>query len=407
MELVEKVSLDIFFAMKNPRRIFHTLDHLSHFDSQDSLERIAVMYHDVVYWNVDGTWPEVYIHILEPLCDKGMVGGQLSLQSDLKYFHEILSLFQRKPGETISGPGSNELFSAIVFASVWNTLFDREQLFSVIACIEATIPFRGESATNALYENLIKLNFTPDKAQSMVMRALHMAHQDVQDFQKDDPGEFLSGTWNLIPELNQDLRIQENYTTQSYRKAIMGMLGFLDSLQVEQIFHSWKGYPQDSELQGIYKRAHRNLAVGYGYLQAKLVTAAILEAFSLVTGGDAPLSLFMGSTNSKSPESTLEYFLPDWNNENLDDPVYYLLQVGRAQETSFDLKNSPLASYVYTRLGSEGCDELTNSAKQMFKNEMEPQAFIERFDSIVKQELLSALAQFVVTRREKFQALML
>merc|ERR1712150_468014 len=38
----------------------------------------------------------------------------------------------------------------------------------------------------------------------------------------------------------------------------------------------------------------------------------------------------------------------------LDMDVYNILAHGRAQETSFDIKQSPLAAFLYGRLGDEG-----------------------------------------------------
>jgi len=98
--------------------------------------------------------------------------------------------------------------------------------------------------------------------------------------------------------------------------------------------------------------------VGKKYIEAKLLSSSILMAFAELTGGDAPMSLFMGDLPSRQHASirlvdSLPQEIPS-DESLLDMDVYNILAHGRAQETSFDIKQSPLAAFLYGRLGDKG-----------------------------------------------------
>ena len=49
--------------------------------------------------------------------------------------------------------------------------------------------------------------------------------------------------------------------------------------------------------------------------------------------------------------------------EDVDQDVYDLLAVGRRSETSFDIKESPLAAFIYGRLGDKGSSNVLAGSK--------------------------------------------
>ena len=95
----------------------------------------------------------------------------------------------------------------------------------------------------------------------------------------------------------------------------------------------------------------------------KLLSIGVVAAISELSGGDAPLALFL----SDFPES--EYMsisvkdfieVPDGpltDNISIDDSVFDLLRHGRESESECDIKNSPLAAYLYALIGDEGVEK--------------------------------------------------
>ncbi|MEE8292211.1 MAG: hypothetical protein V3R80_12070, partial [Candidatus Tectomicrobia bacterium] len=89
------------------------------------------------------------------------------------------------------------------------------------------------------------------------------------------------------------------------------MEGFLHSINPRSIFHSYKGAPDAERFQTMTQQAEKNIVIAYEYLSIKLLSIAILEALAMSTGGDAPVSLFMGSIRAGDEEGIrAEDYLP-------------------------------------------------------------------------------------------------
>ena len=76
----------------------------------------------------------------------------------------------------------------------------------------------------------------------------------------------------------------------------------------------------------------------------------------MLTGGDAPVSLFMGDLphEGEGDSLRLEDMLPKLaapSATDVDPDVLRLPKEGRKKESAFDLRHSPLAAYLYARLG--------------------------------------------------------
>ena len=107
--------------------------------------------------------------------------------------------------------------------------------------------------------------------------------------------------------------------------------------------------------------------MGQKYVGAKLLSASVLAAFAALTGGDAPLSMFVGDLPSRHHQSqSINDALPgagdkplfhsddDEVQDHLDMLVYQILSGGRRSETSFDVKQSPLGAFLYAVVGDRG-----------------------------------------------------
>lgn len=402
---LEDIAVRIFTAMGGERRRFHSLEHLIGFEVFDPIEQLAVLFHDVVYWSVDGAWPRGFEEALGRIASSGSIGARIADSSPLPYFREILSVFGLEAGGKIGEAGGNELFSAFAFASVLGKDLGRDAVLAVTACIEATIPFRGAEARKILHERLLALGVSRGDADRLVKRAVRMANEDLENFRKADVRAFLGGTWQLLPELNSALALSGIFSIQDYRNALLGMESFFAFLKPEFLFTQWGGEPSESCLASWNSQATGNLAVAARYLGVKLVTTAVLEALALCSGGDAPYSLFMG-TITDPPDSRLESLLPDVSRDMDvdDDKVALLLESGRSTISSFDLNNSPVSAWIYRQMSPEDMGDQLARAKKMFAGSLAPEEFLKGWVRPQVSLLVRALAQHLPTRREALKA---
>jgi hypothetical protein len=176
-------------------------------------------------------------------------------------------------------------------------------------------------------------------------------------------------------ETNESLRDEYVYSVQQFHSALSKMYGFFGFLQPEVVFHQFRNFPPQEEMNRLTEEVRNNLNFGKTYVGAKLLAMSLVAALAVLTGGDeAPLSLFTGdlrseerraSTITASPSmaslnsiASYSRALPLPRQETLKKCtllVYEILAIGRRTEMTFDIKRSPWAAYLY---GSLGNDEL-------------------------------------------------
>ncbi|MDP3179205.1 MAG: hypothetical protein Q8M76_14960, partial [Spirochaetaceae bacterium] len=242
----------------------------------------------------------------------------------------------------------------------------------------------------------------------ILRRAIAFGNADVKDFSLDDPGRFLSNTWKLLPESNVSLRRKGVFSIKEYRVALQKMLGFFRSLHADAIFHDFDGTPTSAEMRVLREAAARNLAFAQTYMKAKLLAVGLLEAVAEVSGGDAPMALFMGDipAEGESGEDILSSLPPAPAPKWIDtgNPLYRLLKDGRLDESSFDLKNSPLALYLYHRLLPGVWKSQVDAAENHFAGKIGAEGFLAGFGEDVIRDFALGCARMVPTRREALEA---
>jgi hypothetical protein len=232
-----------------------------------------------------------------------------------------------------------------------------------------------------------------------------VANRDVENFAEEDVGRFLDNTWNLMPETNPALRTRAAYTIVEYRTAIQKIEGFLSFLNPNNVFHDYKRSVAPEELERMRQRAATNLQISASYLRVKLLSVAILEALAEVTGGNAPMALFMGDVPREGARARrLEDHLPGAEGDEpeadaLDPVVANLLELGRASESSFDMKGSPLSAFLYRRLGHNATMNATENAKRMFRSEISPEQFLDLMDPDTLSRVAEAASHLAITRK--------
>jgi hypothetical protein len=453
----------------------------------DPIAILAALFHDCVYYHVDGGLSQLQLKKLKGavpcnssssssvskddaiICQahsssSSSTGTMTTRQRDdddvlLNMVEYIFGYEHFQSLRATHATGLNEFLSAMIAVRELEPLgLSRKQLAQIACCIEMTIPFRPnitmtstttsrghhDDVTTAvtttttttpadrLYANMVQanekfaLNMTSDEIVQSVQRACLLAHSDLANFGTNDVVWFLDNTWSLLPESNEPLRHQYLYTVQQFQFAVFKMHAFFAFLSPDVIFPSFRNVPSASVMQNKYENAKRNLQVGRRYVGAKLLSISILSAIAELTGGDAPISLFMGDLPSRhaaagtgggsgsatgaspsSPKPTKRRLgdglgLPpaaellhhhrdenagdgthdhgdDNSNDNnndevafIDTDVYNLLAFGRRSETDFDIRQSPLAAYLYGSLGNAGLDDLLDNKSDAAKNMLWP-----------------------------------
>jgi len=396
---VESWAALIREAMQGKARTFHTVGHLEEiWEEAGPIETLAILFHDLVYVQVDRGLHDTISNMVGSAAEQR--GGRFIARAfdpaQDRPGALVAMLFGIEPGQELSpAAGLNEYFSALVAARLTAiVLWDRD-VARVVACIEATIPFRsadehGDSPLDRLALRLARANrelalgLTDEQVAAAIDVAATVSHRDLGNFADPDPARFLDHTWRLLPEHHEELRGTRSYTVRQYRASLEQSERFLAGLDAERIFTGLRGRPADAQLQERRERAARNLDIGVRYLRVKLFSTALLEALAELTGGDTAMGLLMGDV--PNPERTtprLEQHLPAVPDERraAHDPVVWsLLAQGRAGKSEFDLKTSPLSAHLYVRLGEAAVLAGMDRARELFAGRLAPEAFLAAVD---------------------------
>jgi len=406
-------------AMAGRERSYHTPRHvLDMARGEEPVEILGALFHDVVYLQVDGGMTPA----IDALVDRHVTfdGKRFVMRPPEKGVSGRLSRVVAgvfgvgKEGSPLLAAGLNEFLSALAATEILGPVVGEGNVALVAACIEGTIPFRapegGRSCFDRLEERLGEVNadmglgLSGDGIVGAVRAAARLGNRDVENFAADDVGNFLDNMWDLLPELNPALRNRELYTIRDYRDALQSVEGFLGSLDARSVFHVYRGEGERAYEEKT-ARAERNIGVAARYLRVKLVSVAVLEALAGMTGGDAPVALFMGSVPGQGGEGTrLEDHLarsrPVAEAEDLDPVILRLLEEGRCQPSSFDVKSSPLSAFLYARMGEKRVMEAAGRARSMAGGTLSPRQFLDGLAPQLVAAVAEAASNEAVTRRD-------
>ena len=427
MAEVERLAVLVHHSMDGKARVFHTTRHVfSVGEDLKPLQVLAALFHDVVYYQLDGGLPARVATLLEGVTDE---------KDGALYLREIepgdsattlcADIFGFSPGQVLPlYRGMNEFLSAVVAARLLQQHLSDAQLLAVVTCIEATVPFRapdehGRTAAEALarrvQERSAKFPAQPALSSqeaeafvtAVVRDAVTLANRDISGFIESDPGQCLSNTLLLIEESNAPLSAVGVYSLQEYRSALRRMESFLSGLDPALVCQSYDGQPDADTLLAMGAAAKRNIDFSCDYLGAILTTIAIIEALALSTGTDCPIAMFLGDiTSSDGKPDRVEDFLPEPpSGQPIDAELLQVLQVGRALESANDLAASPLTTYLYRFMGHSRSKQTLQQARRMFDGNMSPRAFLKTLDRDMLSAVIRACARIALSRSEALLAL--
>jgi hypothetical protein len=391
-------------------------------------QALAAIFHDVVYYQLDGGFPARLAGLLTPVTRQQGQGLQLLPPEPADVPLQLcLDLFGFQPGELLAVfGGMNEFLSAVVAVRLLQTHLGLAELLAVVACIEATIPFRGpgtdgRDCSTVLAERVraqaqARLGLDGSALDAFVGGVLHdavgLANRDVGGFAEPDPGRFVSATWLLIEESNAPLAAVGVYTVQDYREALTRMLRFLDTLEATRVFQQHAGIPEPLRFEAMTRSAGANIGFAAAFLRLKIIAIAVVEALALESGGNAPVSMFLGDirTPQGRPERVEDYLPPAPASapgaaDALDPRLLRLMEVGRPEDSRDDLTASPLTAYLYRCLGTAGCAQALCEAERMLAGHSSARQFLAHLPPAMLSGIIDACARIAVSRRERLQAL--
>lgn len=422
-DFIEATAILIHEAMSGPHRRFHTTDHVFQVvdPKGDPVLVLAALFHDLVYYNVDGTLTQRVEELLRPYIvielEQVFIRRRGPAQDPILPI--LTNIFGFNYGQLLTPyTGLNEFLSAVIFAKLYFPILPMKALVGVIACIEASQPFRkedeaGKSCFLLLEERLQKLNRTRNLGLSekevieLVKRGLRFANLDVGNFACEDSAVFLDNTWKLLPENNPQLVGNKVYTIKSYRSALEKMEVFFNRVDVSVIFHHYRNEPPPIEFERMQTQATQNVTLAKHYLSGRLLATGILEALCMVTGGDAPVVMLMGNNSRGNVEPKYEFNdlinkIPVKIAKDTNEKVLALLEFEADVISILDFRKTPLAAYVYKSVGHSKMLEYLEVAKTYFNGQITAEKFLLSIDQNVVNGLAGVCSEMISTRRNRF-----
>jgi hypothetical protein len=413
---IERMAMLIHHSMDHGRRTYHISTHVFDMcEGMNARQVLATLFHDIVYYQLDGGFPKSAEAMLKRVVRVERDVLEVRPIEGDKGYTICTGLFAFKAGQVLPlYGGMNEFLSAIVATRTLEHYLPLSDLIAIVACIEATVPFRvanaaGKEPLELLADRVrqtgaaLDVKLTEDDVMRAVRDAAELANRDVSSFAEADPGRFLSTTWLLIEESNAPLAAVGIYSIQEYRGALSRMEKFLSTLNPDSIFHAYKGMPSDEQFAALRAAAKKNVEFACKYLGMKIASIALVEALAQATGGDCPVSMLLGDIRSPyGKPDRVEDFLPapPTDEKGLDQQLLDVLEKGRSKESSSDLTVSPLTSFVYRSLGAEGSVQALVQARKMFSGELTARDFLAGLDQTLVRSLTQACARIAVSRRQ-------
>ncbi len=428
MAEIERLAMLVHHAMDSKTRAYHTTGHVFKMcEGMNPRQVLAALFHDLVYYQLDGGFPMHTHDMLSEVTRRA--DGALVLRAVAATDAPLLlcaQLFDFTPGQALPlYGGMNEFLSAVVAARLLQPHVEFADLIAIVACIEATIPFRQADAQGLLASDRLalrveeqycgrcsdKITHAADTVQayvhSVVADAVQLANRDVSSFAVADHGLFLSNTWLLMEESNAPLTLPGLYTLYEYRCGLTRMDNFLRELKPDSVFQHYQGQPSAHDMADLCAAAHGNIAFACDFLGAKITSISIVEALARCTGTDAPISMFLGDIRSPyGRPDRVEDFLPLMPEPKKFNPnLLRVFESGRTLESSNDLTESPVTAFMYRCLGDDGMAQALGYARQMFEEKLSPLAFLQALDHDMVGAIARACSHIAVSRRTALLAL--
>lgn len=405
-------------CMEVKTRNYHTSFHvLGLCEGMQPIQVLAALFHDVVFYQVDGGFPACVSALLEQVTchEPGFLRLREVVPED-RAMSLCLDIFGFQAGQRLSPrQGMNEFLSAVVAARLLHAHLSASQLMAVVACIELTIPFRGPDAkghtaaqrlaqrVQAAHTRWASAQRASDLAfvKTTVTQAVDLANRDVTGFIEASPQYCLVNSMLLVEESMMPRAAAGKRSLQAYRSALLGMDNFLSHLNPAWVGQSFDSHPPDHEVMQMQATAEINISFVRDYLAAVLNTVAIIEALTKCADISFPMALALIGMNDTSAAR-----LPaPPARSTVRAGVHQLLKNGLADPASPELQALPLVACIYAFLGQAGSQRTLQQAAQMFGGNLTPQAFLQNLDRNMVSAIIQLAALMDEAHKEAFMAL--
>lgn len=426
-EFIEATAILIHEAMSASNRRFHTTDHVFQIldPNQDPILLLSALFHDLVYYNVDGGFTKRVEEIVSPyilIDEKHQISVQNKDSTQDKTLSLVLDVFGFKYGQVLAPlTGLNEFLSALVFARLFYPILSPKHLLAIIVCLEASQPFRKdlceeggcfaelEDRLKSLNESQ-KLGFADVDIVEMVLQGVRFSNLDIGNFAYEDAATFLDNTWKLLPENNPHLNANKVYTIRDYRTALEKMEAFFTKLDVSSVFHRYRGEPSNEVYNKLRAQAEKNVGLAKNYLAGRLLAMGILEGLCMLSGGDAPVVMLMGNISRENAQSkaTFNQLINRAKVELANDihpEVLALLEYEADLVSILDFRKTPLTAFIYKCVGHQGMLDELAKAKDFFAGRISADQFLAQINQYVVSTIAAVCAEMISTRKERFLAI--
>lgn len=416
---ISKIAYIIAESMSDTWRCFHTLDHVFMVgDSDNPIEVLAALFHDLVYVQIDNKINLKVKHYLTPFIEEKSpnifkVKNSLEIYKD-SHFAMVISIFGFENGQKLnSSLGQNEFLSALAATKILQPFLPLSILAKIVTIIEATIPFRAKShdgftPSEMRYKLLqttnekFNLGLSLEEIEETIKHSVNLVNRDVSSFASATAKDFLMNTWKLIPENNHNIINGHFYTIKDYRLTIYKMIMFFDSLQPESIFSRFRNQPKPEIYLHLINQAKQNLTIGKYYFTSKLITVCLLEA----------IAIKLKIENNFSLEKILDYFLNnDQNNHNnllknslnstqnnltkndnfVEQEVLSLLTDNTLNDLIADYYQSILTRFLISEIGFNNLIKLKPLTINFINNDISEEELISAFPNHLIDSILNNL----------------
>jgi hypothetical protein len=424
-EEIEKLAVEIVRAMGSWLRDYHKPEHsIDVARGQTAFGQLAGIFHDCVYVQVDPSWRktcERHLGNFIPSEDLTLNTQSIFKSEENLTRKAIVLLFgMERSADVKPGKGINEFLSSLVMESMLRKYLTAKEILSVAACIEATIPFRkvdleGHTPADRLHQRLTKAMAMIDQSisslelEDIIWACRGIVESDLSSFAAVKFNVFISNTWNVMNENNPALQ-NTFFFVSEYRKAVYGVVPFLQSLNPEQMF--WTPQKEKgSKSAKMIVYAKRNLAWGVYYLRIVGLALSIVEAVALETGGDLPYETLVGPLRrgrEHVPES-VGAFLSHSDSRPLDareKEIFLLLKNGREMRARFDRKDCPIGAYIFQILSPKKLERLMRSAELFHAGKLSGKNLLRELPLSVAKEVITAISRTLSVRETKMDFLL-
>ena len=444
----------VYDSMSASSRYFHSVQHVFDISGEKAhpVQCLAAYYHDTVYYQVDGgsltakqaeilddvmmvvaasTSTSTSTSSLSSSSSSSSVASVVKIRDDIALEDDpilrmVLQVFGYTPGKTLDPQaGMNEFLSAVLAARTLQGCVSTPNLVKIVACIEATIPFRSDPGTLlrsrlAAANDTFDLRLDAEELDDAARMAIDLANRDVMAF-ANSYKIFLANTWDLMAEYNVFLRDTPSsdypFTVQEFALAVSKMRKFLHFVQPENVFHRFGDFPPEEEYASLLHRAADNIEISRKYMDCKLLCASFLGALAVLTGGDCPVALFAfdrgdaDRTTSCCPNAGIVPSMPELRvgdekvEATINVKVWEILETSIGEEmVAFRISNTATASLLYGLIGDKGLERaLKHAAVPM--DEENARNLLDCLPRQAVSQLILATADSVITRRKALMKL--